>query len=277
MLFWSSMNISATLTILGLYVVAINSIEITCKYDNYNKWMLNVQSHFTPQHKQLIYECIVTDIEIASNHDDARKVTNVSGIHDQHKSNEHVKSFGIGNRIVHFMPKELDKFFTNLIVLDVYATGLQEIVKDDLKPFKDLKYLSLTGNELQTIDFDLFVYNPHLEVVLLWGNKIETVNDAFENLLKLQYLSFKNNPCHSGVARHSHNQLTALIKEIHNNCEPDYEKAFEQAKSVLKMIQQNEDKLIVGSSELKSGQNSVFVRLNVIYAGLIVAVVNFRS
>ena len=126
----------------------------------------------------------------------------------------------------------LQKFFTNLIVLDVYATGLQEIYKEDLKPFPDLRFLSLINNELKTINFVLFVYNPNLEVLLLSGNRIEIVNDSFEFLSNLRYLSFKNNLCKSGDAKNNRTEVTALIEEIHINCEIDYEKAFEQCKKL---------------------------------------------
>lgn len=206
-------------------------------------------------------------------------MSEVSGTHSQNKTIENVRSFGVGNRIMHFMPNGLEKFFTNLILLDIYSTGLLEINKEDLEPFPDLNFLSLTNNELQTIDFDLFVYNPNLEMVLLWGNKIETVNDAFYILPKLRYLSFRNNSCYSGDAKNNQNKITALIKEIHKNCEPDYEKSFEQCKRVLKIIQNKKSKsnnLNIGNPLQNIGQTSFSYNseLNAIYTLLVTLIVN---
>ncbi|CAG9812355.1 unnamed protein product [Chironomus riparius] len=273
MLFWTKMNLFSTIFILLILTTFTTNIKIACKYDYYNKWMLNVQSNFSAQHKQFIYECMVTDIKIINKHE--REVSNVSGIHDQNMTNENVKSFSIGNRVMHFMPNNVEKFFTNLIVLDVYATRLQEIHKKDLEPFPDLKFLSLTNNELKTINFDLFVYNPNLEVLLLTGNRIEIVNDAFEFLSNLQYLSFRNNLCKSGEAKNNRNEVIALIEDIHTNCEIDYEKAFGQCKSVLKMIQnkQNEaETLIFGSPLMNNGLT--YLSNSSIYIAFVAIVLN---
>ena len=126
------------------------------------------------------------------------------------------------------MPRGLEKFFKNLIVIDIYTTGLLKVQKEDLEPFPELKYLSFSKCSLQAIDFDLFIYNPKLEMILLFGNKITVVNDAFNNLPNLRFLSFKDNPCYSGEAKDDRNAVVELVKKIHNECAIDYKEAFEQ-------------------------------------------------
>ena len=88
-------------------------------------------------------------------------------------------------------------------------------------------------NNLETIDFDLFVYNPKLEFLILYGNKIHFVNDAFDILPNLRYLSFDQNPCCSGEAKNDREAVLELMKKIHDKCDVNYKKAAQQCRQDL--------------------------------------------
>lgn len=137
------------------------------------------------------------------------------------------------------MPRKLEFFLKNLIVLDIYESDLLEVHVDDLQPFPELKYLSFMYNKLEIIEFDLFVYNPKLELLILDGNRIRFVNDAFDILTNLRFLTFCQNQCASGEAKDNRMAVLELMKKIHYKCGVDYKKAAQQCKKDLIICKKN--------------------------------------
>jgi len=159
-------------------------------------------------------------------------VQDVSGQHLNGYSNENVKSLGISRARTIYMPRGLENFFKNLISIDIYKVGLSEVHREDLKPYKNLKFLSFADNKLKHLEEDLFMYNPNLEVILLYRNQISSVGPVFNNLNKVRSINFDGNECSSG-SEDNKNLIGVLIRTIYENCELRYEKALKYCMSEL--------------------------------------------
>lgn len=183
------------------------------------------------EQQQTIYECELKEGTITSKKD--RLVTNIYGTHVHNKTSNDVKSFLTYKKQMSFMPKGIEQVFKNLIILDIYSADLLEVHIDDLQPFPELRYISFMFNKLETIEFDLFVYNPKLEFLVLYGNRIQFVNDAFDILPSLRFLSFEQNRCYSGEAKDDRLAVLELMKKIHEKCGVDYKKAAQECRKDL--------------------------------------------
>lgn len=65
------------------------------------------------------------------------------------------------------------------------------IEKGDLQPFNQLRYLDLSGNDLETLSSDLFDHNPLLRYFDADFNPLKTVGaNIFSTLKSIEYVSF---------------------------------------------------------------------------------------
>jgi hypothetical protein len=164
------------------------------------------------------YECFVKSINITSKNN--RTITEVIGTHIGNRSNCDVVQFDSRVPILNYFPLNLENIFPNIETIVVANFGdLQELSAEDLKPFGlKLKHLFLGENSLQAIDFDLFRYNPNLELFAWYMNKIRHIDDgAFDNLPKLSNVLFLDEKCSEG---RSDDRLSTLklIKKAERNC-----------------------------------------------------------
>lgn len=126
----------------------------------------------------------------------------IGGNHSNGKSAEVVEAFDntqtLGSSSI---PQNINKFFTNILVIRWGSSNLGTITAEDLKPFENLKELFLYFNKIVAIDGDLFRYNRKLQWIDFSGNKIEHVGkDLFTGLKDLKVVYFESNPCTEGIA-----------------------------------------------------------------------------
>ncbi|KAL7011232.1 hypothetical protein ACKWTF_014175 [Chironomus riparius] len=121
---------------------------------------------------------------------------------DEHSLNfttippQNITGFTAANMKLQRIPKGIDKFIPNLVVLSITNSELKAIVPEDLQPFPLLKIVNLTGNEIEILQENLFVFNPNLQVLSLDSNKIKQIHPkVFENLKELIYLGLMDNIC----------------------------------------------------------------------------------
>lgn len=166
---------------------SIGSFVLYCYYNNH------YYGYIGNNYVGTAYACegVVDVIE-----DDSREILMVYGNHLSKQSAETVQFFHISNEILTTMPTNLDIFFPNLRGIIVQKSNLIHLSCDDLKSFYNLTIFSATGNPLESIDGDLFRYNPSLQLVDLSSNKIREIG---ENLLltlpKLKEAYFAKNLC----------------------------------------------------------------------------------
>lgn len=126
-----------------------------------------------------------------------------------------------------YFPKNLEKFFKNVELIIIQHLKLLEITQSDLKPFKELKYLSLENNNISCIERDLFKFNTELRVIKLNSNKIKYIFSAvLDHLVNLKYLWLNSNEC----IKANHNsygdrdETLKLIEEVKKECSNDNKK-----------------------------------------------------
>jgi hypothetical protein len=166
-------------------------------------------------------------------------VTEIRGIHVYNKTSSDVRSIMTFKQKMNYMPRGFETIFKNITTIDIYSSDLLEVHVSDLQPFPELRYLRFIFNKLESIEFDLFVYNPKLELLILYGNRIQFVNDAFDILPNLRYLSFAQNPCYSGEAKDNRMEVLQLMKNIHEKCGTDYKKAALECRKDLMICTKN--------------------------------------
>lgn len=164
------------------------------------------------------YECYVKSINITSKNN--RTITEIIGSHIGNRSNCDVVQFDCRVPILNYFPLNLENIFPNLETIVVANFGdLQELNAEDLKPFgTKLKHIFLGENSLETIDFDLFRYNPNLELFAWYMNKVKHIDDgAFDSVPKLSNVLFLDEKCSEG---RSNDRLSTikLIKRAERNC-----------------------------------------------------------
>lgn len=106
-----------------------------------------------------------------------------------------VESLMVPNQELSQIPEGIETFFPNLRGFQIYDSKLQTISKDVLK-FPSLQVLLLSGNELVTLDSDLFAFTPKLAEIWLGSNSLQHVgHNLFAGLNELAYAMFFGNPC----------------------------------------------------------------------------------
>jgi Leucine-rich repeat (LRR) protein len=129
-----------------------------------------------------------------------------------------VKSFRITYTTIRFFPRNIENFFENLVMIDLWKVNLEEISSRDLKPFANLIRLSLSGNKITILEENLFEHNKNLEVIELADNRISKIYSVFNELQNLKSLDFSNNPCHSAKVEYDQSLTLITVKEINEKC-----------------------------------------------------------
>jgi Leucine rich repeat len=184
---------------------AVHSTVLNCKFENYY-WGSYTGSQ---------YACILqNDLTISRD----GKVTGFTGQHQPGKSDADVKGLHSEDKVVNFIPKDIDKLFPNIIALTWINGNISEISEDDFKPFPNLRVLWISTNKIEILEEHLFRHNPVLGEISLISNKLKHIFvDTFSILKSLTYLYLDDNPC---ISAHATIQATipALINEARRQC-----------------------------------------------------------
>lgn len=164
-------------------------------------------------------------------------ITKVEGEHKNFLVNDHVLAIHIVDQICEYFPSGLEKFFQNIQGIAVQKSQLKVIRKADLKPFPKLISLSLYGNQLTTIEYGLFMYNPNLQMLSIFDNKIYAISeDLLDGLSDLKQVHFQGNIC-IGMFGKSDEEIKKVKDKIAQSCQ-----ATEDMKE-LREMEKNVDEL----------------------------------
>ena len=112
----------------------------------------------------------------------------------EESSHKHIKAIYFKKCIMKKLPKGLSKMFPYLELLSVNNCGLEEISKEDLSGFKNLKNLVIKHNELKFLPENLFDENVEVAKITFKGNKLIHVGANILNpLVKLKSADFRDN------------------------------------------------------------------------------------
>ena len=172
------------LVTLAFFIALSNSFELNCEYDKVG-WDDIIGAAFTCKAKNLNITQPKTLITLLK-----------AQPHPAGESNDNVNTFLIFEQICDYFPIGIEKYFKNLEGIAVQKSGLKRITKSDLKPFYKLKSISLYGNELTTLESNLFMYNPKLKLISVFNNKLKHVYpNILDGLEHLERVYFSSNPC----------------------------------------------------------------------------------
>lgn len=138
-----------------------------------------------------VYICSVLKVtHIASN----GRIVNIIGEHEDGKSNLDVEAVQISSVNLGYYPRYLCKFFPNLKSILIISGGLKKLSKFDFIGCEGLEKLIIIGNDISTIDNDIFDYAPNIESISLFRNNIKFMGDkVFDKMKKLKYVNLKFN------------------------------------------------------------------------------------
>lgn len=144
-------------------------------------------------------------------------LTNITGKHAKDKKNSDVQFLNV-NQTLPFIPLNISTFFKNLKGIQWWHSELQTISAIDLNQFPGLQTFSVYGNELTTIDGNLFDFTRKLKLIDFRYNLIEQVGASLlNNLSDLKEVNFIGNRC-INVHADSSKKIKELINELPINC-----------------------------------------------------------
>lgn len=182
----------------------VQSAVVNCKFES-KEWGL---------HNGFQYACVVQNNLLLAR---GEKITAVTGQHQAGKSHADVKGFATEGKIVNFVPKDIEKFFPNIIALTFANANINEIHEDDFKPFPKLRAVFMMNNQVRELERNLFRNNPSMGEIKLNNNKIEHVENAFDNLPQLTFLFLNENICINAEAW-STEKVVNLVKQVREKC-----------------------------------------------------------
>ena len=124
----------------------------------------------------------------------------------------------LSDQTVHYLPKEINKFFPNLKGLEVRHSKLMSLAQDDFKFLTQLEIVIFYANDLETLNGDLFEFNTNLTFVNFGLNELKYVDEnLLDNLKDLKQSYFGKNPCIDANAQSS-SEIPALIVKLKSQC-----------------------------------------------------------
>lgn len=131
---------------------------------------------------------------------------------------EAVKYLRILYERIGFVPKGIENFFPNLLGLRISNANIKYLTKRDLQPFRQLELLSFDGNQIETLNSDLFYYTPNLKWIFFDYNKISHVGlGTFDSLVNLRQINLELNACISRDV-HGKREIQSLKQEMAKKC-----------------------------------------------------------
>lgn len=164
-----------------------------------------------------IYVCLATAEATTS----STTLEEVSGNHLSGRSNSDVRAVQTYQSPEFTrIPLGMENFFPDLLVIQFWNGNLTSVTAEDLKPYPNLRYLSLPVNHITTLDVDLFKFTTKIKDFVIPSNKIERVGEnIFAFLPELRWVNFLSNPCFSYYAD-TPEQLQYLKSNLASRCPP---------------------------------------------------------
>lgn len=213
-----------------------------------------------------VYECSAS---LPLDTKNIAEVRSVSGTHLSGKTNLDVVALRINNQNLELFPINIEEFFPNLKVLQLYGNSISEVKNTHLTPFPNLVYLNLYTNKISSLDGNLLDGLPSLRYVSFERNRLTHVGHDLI-LPKDGLVFFDANPC-INVRASTPDGIAALRFNLLINCtliEP-IEAALESRHNLLtdvsKQVQINVERLNMlyqSQYELKEELGNVIIHVN---------------
>lgn len=160
--------------------------------------------------------------DCASYTDKQNKIlTDFNGNHEENQTNYDVKGITLSlyAKNLDYIPKGFEKFFPNLIAMNVYRGKFIELNGDEFDSYKNLEWLAVHRSQLEVVPGNLFTNNKNLKTIYFSSNKIRKVGSGLLDGLKdLSYITFSGNVCINEIAEGFDN-IENLKKSLREKCE----------------------------------------------------------
>ncbi|KAG5667279.1 hypothetical protein PVAND_015265 [Polypedilum vanderplanki] len=230
-------KVVSILILLQLFFVSINQSSTT-----------TLNCHFNERHYNFTNEKLYTcSAEKNQWQNYSIEITKISGQHQNHLTNNNVKSFSVWNlQNVNFLPKNLSQFFPNVILIQAQNSNIKGIFKEHLAGLQKLKILILSDNQIQGIKAGTFDENENLEMIFLENNLIKQIDGkSFDNLRKLKKLHLSRNSCQNLTNAENKTQVEKLENLIRNKIcyESAFQNSYKNIKNLEDIIDKNKEEL----------------------------------
>jgi len=178
---------------------------------------------------QKIYTCNATLNRITK----PPTVASVTTNHSNGQSNNDVEAFRIlKQKSIEFIPRDIGKFFPNLLAFEIISSGLRFLCRNDLKGMDNLIALNLPYNRITFITYQAFDNNLKLRSISFYENPIIYIAPGvFEILPECVNIHFEYSKCMptDNVAERNQSSLKALIERIKKQCPPSEKMIADEA------------------------------------------------
>lgn len=199
---------------------------------------------------------------ILSNINESNYLTAVQGSHLSGKSNLDVTWLDIYQpQNLTFFPKDIEKFFPNLVVISFQYTDIVSFIGDELQAFPELFFLDFDYNyKLERLPANLFKFNHLINRTDLDKCNLKYIGDGlFDDLTNLKTLYARNSNCVSGSANYDETAMLKILSTIRNNCKDIYATTTTTEKStcgdnmseMICNLQEQNEKILRENSEIK--------------------------
>jgi Leucine-rich repeat (LRR) protein len=158
---------------------------------------INVICEFKPVDFSYIgsaYSCIVQQSLSVTSPD--IEITSVRGGHMSDKNDDSVKAFIADDKYIQYIPRNLAKFFKNLLAIKINRGYLVELSPEVFAEMPQLRYLDFDKNSIEILETDLFKFNPRLQRIWLEKNKIKGIDgQLFDGMTALDDVDLSENKC----------------------------------------------------------------------------------
>jgi hypothetical protein len=162
-----------------------------------------------------VYRCDSKNLSTTTEDD---TVTETSGDHETGKDDTDVRLLKIEQQNIPRLPKNLNKFFPDLVGLIIDSSNLRVISKHDLSAFSKLNILFIGHNRIENLDADTFEETPDIEWLVFTDNFTKRISDdVLKSLSKLNFANFLRNTYINRKAVNGH-EIELLKEEIKVKC-----------------------------------------------------------
>jgi Leucine-rich repeat (LRR) protein len=138
-------------------------------------------------------------------------------LHKAGRSNRDVRGIRSEGQEINFIPRDIDRFFPNIIALYLPNANIAEIYEEDFKPFPNLRMLWMMNNKIEVLEEHLFRNNPNLGEIAFNDNQLRQVSLNTFSILRLSYLYLNRNPCIDGNPS-PQLSMSTLINKVRLQC-----------------------------------------------------------
>lgn len=153
-----------------------------------------------------------------------------------------VESLKIHDQLVRYLPRDLDYFFPQLEALQVWSCGLKILTQRDVSIYTELREISVSRNEIETLPSNLFEKNHKIIKIDFSRNRLKHLGfNILQPLKSLMYADFYQNDCiNEGIF----NGLQSLMRNLRRKCKPTAEMLLDDVRTLNDRVETLETELM---------------------------------